>query len=169
MDICNVLMHLGPCEIPRPCVAIGLQGRCSIVPSMDVAFAGANLWKDSPSYRFINIAKVYRHMNIEFHSWVQKLWIILAKNAQVKTLEANEYVGGLAHCIMDFIPLQSISREGPQGIEIGPESLGVFQGLGVFLWFGICPEYRPEQFQFITGGDLATWLAKWGGATWAQW
>jgi len=51
----------------------------------------------------------------------------------------------------------SINLSGPQGIEIGPEWM--IQGLGVFLWFGICPEYRPEQFQFITGGDLATWLA----------
>ncbi len=113
-------------------------------------FAGINL---CPFYTVINTAKVYRYV---FYSWVQQLWgIVLAKNDQVKTLEANEYVGGLAHFIMDFMPLQSISQGKSHGTL--DQNLLMSWGLGVFLWFGICPEYRLEQFQFITGGDLAPW------------
>ena len=75
------------------------------------------------------------NMNIEFYSWVQILWIILAKNAQVKTLEANEYVGGLAHCIMGFPCHFNLSGGGLKGSKLD-QNLLVFFKASVFF-FGL--------------------------------
>lgn len=107
-------------KFPRPCVAIGLQGRSSMVRrrSDDLTQLEQIYEKIAHLIGSSTLQRYTDNMNIEFYSWVQILWIILAKNAQVKTLEANEYVGGLAHFIMDFIPLQSISRGGLKGSKL---------------------------------------------------
>lgn len=85
----------------------------------------------------------------------------MAKNAQVKTLEANEYVGDLAHLNRGFHATSiNLSRDSRDPRDLW--TTWMILGLGVFLWSGVCPEYRLEQFQFITGGDLATWQKKRG-------
>lgn len=128
-------------------------------PPLSTPSAGANLWKDSPSYRFINIAKVYR----QYEYWILFLSPETVNHFGQKCSGQN--IGGKWICwrLSSFhhgfhstsINLSRDSRD----LWIRISWIQV-QGLGVFLWFGICPEYRPEQFQFITGGDLATWLSE---------